>query len=66
MQVDGVAVTAEATQAQVTTIQTSINALTQQVTELRTFFQNHGDDESDAAGQGDNQEQLGRGGDRGD
>ena len=75
VQVDGVAATAEATQAQVTTIQTSIDALTQQFAELRTFFQQHraagddhsvnGEDEHAADGQGDNQEQFGRGDGRG-
>ena len=76
VQVDGLATTAEETQVQVTTIQTSIDALTQQFAELRTLFQQHraadddhsvnGEDEHAADGQGDNQEQLGRGGGRGD
>ena len=64
VQVDGVAATAEATQTQVTALQTSM--------ELRTLFDRqlavdddhsvNGDDEHAAVGQGDNQEQLGRGG----
>ena len=75
VQVDGLTTTAEETQVQVTTIQTSIDALTQQFAELRTFFQQHraagddhsvnGEDEHAADGQGDNQDQLGRGDGRG-
>ena len=76
LQVDGVVATAEATQTQVTALQTSIDAFTQQVTELRTLFYRqlpvdddhsvNGNDEHAAVGQGDNQELLGRGGCRGD